>query len=69
MFGVWLFAWTACGASIVAFEPIVTADNVNQLAQNAPAMAMNAFGCGIIAAIGAPIILWACGIFSAKNSN
>ena len=62
-------AWMACGLSIVAFEPIVTVDNIDQVAQNAPAMLIKAVGCGMLAVVGGLMILWASGILSGKKSN
>jgi len=69
IFSVWFLTWTACGLSTVAFEPIITGDNINQVAQNAPAVLMKAMGFGILEVIGGLMILGACGIFGRKRSN
>jgi len=68
-FGLWVFGWTAFGVSIGASEPPITVDNIDQVAQNAPAMMMEAAGCGILGLAGGLLILWECGIFTGKNSN
>jgi Na+/proline symporter len=68
-FGLWVLAWVICAGSIVASEPIVTGDNVGEVAQNAPAMLMKAWGCLMLAAVGGLVILSVCGIFSHKKSN
>ena len=67
--GVWVLAWLACAFSIVDSEPIVTGDNFEQVAQNAPTMLMKAVGCGMLAVVGGLMILWASGILSGKKSN
>jgi len=67
LFGSWVFAWTACALSIGASEPLITGDNIDQVAQNAPALFMKAIGCGVLALIGGPMILLAFGITGRKN--
>ena len=55
--------------SIVVSEPIVTGDNIDQVAQNAPAMVMKASASLAAGLVGSLVILWVCGIFSDKKPN
>ncbi len=68
LFGLWVLGWMACAPSIGASEPPITGDNIDQVAQNAPALFMKAIGCVALAIIGGPMILLAFGIAGRKDS-